>query len=39
VLVIVYTVRRLYDDKETIRIIGARQANRKERHTYARQSD
>jgi uncharacterized protein len=39
VLLIVYTVRRLHDDKETIRIIGARQANRKERQTYVRPSD
>jgi uncharacterized DUF497 family protein len=39
VLLIVYTVRRTSDEKETIRIIGARQANRKERQAYARQSD
>jgi uncharacterized DUF497 family protein len=35
VLLVVYTVRRTKDDKETIRIISARQASRKERKAYA----
>ena len=35
VLLVVYTVRRAEDDKETIRIISARQASRKERKAYA----
>lgn len=34
-LVVVYTLRRLDDGKETIRIISARQATKKERKTYA----
>jgi uncharacterized DUF497 family protein len=29
---VIYTIRRLENDKETIRIISARQATRKERH-------
>jgi len=37
VLVVVYTVRRSKDGKETIRIIGARQAGRKEHKAYSRQ--
>jgi hypothetical protein len=32
---VVYTIRRLKHGKETIRIIGARQATRKERKVYA----
>ena len=36
VLLIVYTSRRLRDGTETIRIISARQASRKERKAYAR---
>ena len=39
VLLLVYTIRRLKDGKETIRIISARQASRKERQAYSRQSD
>ncbi len=35
VLFVVYTIRRLKDEKETIRIISARQATRKERQAYA----
>ena len=35
ILFVVYTIRRLKNDKETIRIIGARQATRKERQAYA----
>jgi uncharacterized DUF497 family protein len=35
ILLIVYTARRLKNDKETIRIISARQASRKERKAYA----
>jgi uncharacterized DUF497 family protein len=35
ILFVVYTVRRLKNDKETIRIISARQATRKERQAYA----
>ena len=34
VLLIVYTNRRMKNGKETIRIISARQANRKERKAY-----
>jgi uncharacterized protein len=34
-LVVVYTVRRVKDGKETIRIISARLASRKERRAYA----
>ena len=36
VLLVVYTLRRLENDAETIRIISARQASRKERKAYAR---
>ena len=36
VLTVVFTVRKLSNDKETIRIISARQASRKEREAYAR---
>jgi uncharacterized DUF497 family protein len=35
VLFVVYTIRRLKNEKETIRIISARQATRKERQAYA----
>ena len=35
VLLVVYTERRSVDGKETIRIISARQASRKERRAYA----
>jgi len=35
VLFVVYTIRRLKNEKETIRIISARQATRKERRAYA----
>ena len=34
VLIVVYTVRRTKDGKETIRIISARRASRKERKAY-----
>ena len=36
VLLVVYAARRSIDGKETIRIISARQASRKERAAYAR---
>lgn len=36
VLVVVYTIRLRSDGKETIRIISARQASRKERQAYTR---
>jgi uncharacterized DUF497 family protein len=35
ILMVVYTIRGTHDGKETIRIIGARQASRKERKAYA----
>lgn len=35
VLLVVYTLRRLKNGAETIRIISARQASRKERKAYA----
>jgi uncharacterized protein len=35
ILFVVYTVRRLKNGKEAIRIISARQATRKERKAYA----
>ncbi|MFI5094859.1 MAG: BrnT family toxin [Candidatus Acidiferrales bacterium] len=35
ILFVIYTIRRLKNDKETIRIISARQATRKERQVYA----
>jgi uncharacterized DUF497 family protein len=38
-ILVVYEPRRLKDGKETIRIISARQANRMERASYARQRD
>jgi uncharacterized DUF497 family protein len=34
VLLVVYTIRRSIDGKETIRIISARSASRKERQAY-----
>ena len=36
ILHVVYTVRSIKDEKETIRIISARQASRKERQVYSR---
>ena len=39
VLLVIYTIRRTRDGKETIRIISARQASRKERKAYAGQPD
>jgi uncharacterized DUF497 family protein len=36
VLLVVYTTRRTKDGKETIRLITARQASRKERKAYVR---
>jgi uncharacterized DUF497 family protein len=38
-ILVVYTVRRTEHDQETIRIISARQASRKERQAYARFAD
>lgn len=35
ILMVVYTLRRMNDVQETIRIISARQASRKERQAYA----
>lgn len=35
VLLVVYTLRRVKNDTETIRIISARQASRREREAYA----
>jgi uncharacterized DUF497 family protein len=35
VLLVVYTIRRSPDGKETIRIVSARPASRKERQAYA----
>jgi uncharacterized DUF497 family protein len=35
ILLVVYTVRRMPHVKETIRVISARQASRKERKAYA----
>jgi uncharacterized DUF497 family protein len=39
VLLVVYTIRRPRNAKETVRIISARQASRKERKAYARRPD
>ena len=39
VLMVVYTLRRLANDTETIRIISARQASRKERKAYTGSRD
>jgi uncharacterized DUF497 family protein len=36
VLIVVFTVRKLGRDKETIRIISARQTSKKEREAYRR---
>ena len=36
---VVYTIRRTGDEKETIRIISARQASQREREAYARLAD
>ena len=36
VLIAVYTIRRTPDGKETVRIISARQASRREREAYSR---
>ena len=38
-LFVVYTIRRAGDEKETIRIISARQASRREGEAYARLAD
>jgi uncharacterized DUF497 family protein len=39
VLMVVYTIRRIRHDEETVRIISARQASRKEREAYSGSSD
>ena len=39
VLLVVYTIRRVRNAKENVRIISARQASRKERKAYAGQPD
>lgn len=39
VLILVYTLRRMKDGKETIRIISARRASRKERKAYGEPPD
>jgi uncharacterized DUF497 family protein len=39
ILFVVYTIRRATHEKETIRIISARQASRKERQAYAGLAD
>ncbi|MBH0209231.1 MAG: BrnT family toxin [Nitrospira sp.] len=39
ILFVVYTIRRRSHEKETIRIISARQASRKERQAYAGRAD
>ncbi len=39
ILFVVYTVRGKDDEKETIRIISARQASRRERQAYAGLAD
>ena len=36
IVLVVYTLRRNHDGKETVRIIGARAASRKERQAYSR---
>jgi uncharacterized DUF497 family protein len=36
ILLLVYTIRRSKDGKETIRLISARRASRKERKAYSR---
>ncbi|TKB60655.1 MAG: BrnT family toxin [Nitrospira sp.] len=39
ILFVVYTIRRTTHEKETIRIISARPASRKERQAYTRLAD
>jgi uncharacterized DUF497 family protein len=39
ILFVVYTIRRTRDEKETIRIISARQASQREREAYTRLPD
>ncbi|MBI3807013.1 MAG: BrnT family toxin [Nitrospirae bacterium] len=39
ILFVVSTIRRTRDEKETIRIISARQASRREREAYTRLAD
>jgi len=39
ILLVVYTIRRTEHEKETIRIIGARHASRKERAAYTQSRD
>ncbi|MBX9661309.1 MAG: BrnT family toxin [Nitrospiraceae bacterium] len=39
ILFVVYTIRRRNHEKETIRIISARQASRKERQAYTGRAD
>ena len=39
ILLLVYTIRRMKDGKEAIRIISARQASRKERAAYSELPD
>lgn len=39
ILFVVYTIRRTDNEKETIRIISARQASRKERKAYSGLTD
>lgn len=39
ILFVAYTIRRITDEGETIRIISARQSSRKERQAYARLAD
>ena len=39
VLFVVYTIRRTDNEKETIRIISARQASRRERQAHSRFAD
>ncbi|THI91166.1 MAG: BrnT family toxin [Nitrospira sp. CG24A] len=39
ILFVVYAIRRTTHEKETIRIVSARQASRKERQAYARLAD
>ena len=36
ILMVIYTIRKLENGKETIRIISARQASQKERKAYSR---
>jgi uncharacterized DUF497 family protein len=39
ILLVVYTIKSKDDEEETIRIISARQASRKEREAYSRFAD